>query len=236
MKENAIAKINKMGKVGCVLTTIAKVFIIIGIVGTLIGATACLVLPKDLVSVKFGGNARVYLNLDGLGVTDVETQVLPEIQKNLSADNGSLTMDNTTYVLADAAMEKDTIVMNMSAQTTTGFTLRSIAYACLCGTLFLVIVLTTLFFIGKLCKAFRDCSSPFEDNVILRIQRFAYSLIPWVIVNSLIPSLVAFFLGRTTNIGIAIDLGMLLVVLVVLALAYVFKYGAVLQKESDETL
>ncbi|MGN0387105.1 MAG: DUF2975 domain-containing protein [Lachnospiraceae bacterium] len=236
MKENAVLKINKMGKVGCILTTIAKVFIIIGIVGTLIGATVCLALPGELVSVEFGGNAKVGLNLFSLGVSNVEEEVLPEIKKSLSADNGSLKMDNSTYVLSDVTMEGETIVMDMSAQTTTGVTLRSIAYACLCGTLYLAIVLTTLFFIGKLCKAFRDCRSPFEDNVILRIQRFAYSLIPWVLVNSLFPSLVAFFLGRNSNIGISIDLGMLVVVLVVFALAYVFKYGAVLQKESDETL
>jgi len=33
-----------------------------------------------------------------------------------------------------------------------------------------------------------------------------------------------------------VDLGMVLIILFIFVLAYIFKYGAVLQQESDETL
>ena len=93
-----------------------------------------------------------------------------------------------------------------------------------------------MIFAGKVCKAFRDCQSPFEENVIRRMQYFAYSLIPTVLLESVVAGSIGYFLGNTDGIGVNLNVSTILVVLVVFALVYVFKYGALLQQESDETL
>ena len=97
--------------------------------------------------------------------------------------------------------------------------------------------LVTLFFVGALCKAFRYCESPFEENVIKKMQNLAISLIPWTIISSIAESFVTNLLnvGRF-EFGIGVDFNVVLVIALIFVLVYIFKYGAVLQRESDETL
>ena len=38
------------------------------------------------------------------------------------------------------------------------------------------------------------------------------------------------------QLNLGIDLGMVLVIVIIFVITYIFKYGAVLQQESDETL
>lgn len=100
----------------------------------------------------------------------------------------------------------------------------------------MALVMVTLCFIGSLCKAFRNCRSPFEENVIQKMQRFAYALIPWTIASSMIDSIGNSFISGYPEVSFSLNVGMILIVLVVFLLTYIFKYGAVLQQESDETL
>jgi hypothetical protein len=93
-----------------------------------------------------------------------------------------------------------------------------------------------LCFASSLCKAFRDCETPFEDNVIKKMQNLAYSLIPWVFVSAATDSVVSSLTTNMVAITFGIDFGVVLIILIVFALVYIFKYGAVLQQESDETL
>ena len=95
----------------------------------------------------------------------------------------------------------------------------------------------SVYFFGNLAKAFRYCVSPFDANVIDAMRKFAYSLIPWVVLDSVTATAASGLGGSLGNsVNININLGMLFMVLVVFGLCYVFRYGAVLQQESDETL
>ena len=100
----------------------------------------------------------------------------------------------------------------------------------------LVALLITLIFAGKLCKAFRDCESPFEENVVKQLNALAFSLLPWVVLDSLTESVTESIFTNTFNLFIGVDLGMVMIIFFIFVLAYIFKYGAVLQQESDETL
>jgi hypothetical protein len=44
------------------------------------------------------------------------------------------------------------------------------------------------------------------------------------------------FMSGAPKVTLSINLAVIFTVLVIFALAYIFKYGAVLQQESDETL
>ena len=100
----------------------------------------------------------------------------------------------------------------------------------------MAMTIVTISFAESLCKAFRDCTSPFDTKVIKKMQNLAISLIPWTIILSIIDSTMDSFLAGGLRLSLSIDLGVVLVVLIVFVLVYIFKYGAVLQQESDETL
>lgn len=117
------------------------------------------------------------------------------------------------------------------------FSLHNLVWVMLFTFLYLAMTLTTLFFIGFLCKAFQNCESPFEQNVIKKMKTLAYSLIPWAILSTVSGAVTRIFLKDGIHMGdFGIDLRVVMTVLIILALAYIFQYGAILQQESDETL
>ena len=100
----------------------------------------------------------------------------------------------------------------------------------------ITMVMVTLCFISSLCKAFRDCESPFEENVVRKMRNLAYSLIPWAIFSTITNSVADSLLMNKVSVNFTVDLGVIMIVLVVFVLVHIFKYGAMLQQESDETL
>ena len=235
MKENAISKINKMGRIGTILTIIAKVFIIIGLIATFVGTIASAFIPKDFFTAGADSNLLINISLASLGssLTDEEvTQAEQEAVKILGEeefDTGSLKI-NTMDV------SNDNISLSLTNKLA-NFSLHKIFWVMLSAFLYLAMTLVTLFFIGFLCRAFQNCESPFEENVIKKMKTLAYSLIPWTILSTVNDAVANNFFTNSFRLdGIGIDLNMVMTVLIILALAYIFQYGAVLQQESDETL
>lgn len=239
MKENAILKINKMGKVGYIISNILRILLILALAGTLVGAIATTVFPKDFMKVKWSGDARVEVSVSEISKLAGQTVTIAEIEKQLSAlsENGSLNVDGKDYVYGEITLDDNgNIVVTGQAEnprTITMGDIRNITYA---AAVYVALMIVTFHFICALCKAFRDCNSPFEENVIKKITNLAYALIPWVVVDCTFGSLMAFFVGSKDSLDFNLNIGMICTVLVIFGLAYVFKYGAVLQQESDETL
>ena len=72
MKNQAIEKINKIGKISYIISKITKVVMIIGLVVALIGAVFCFVLPKDTVKADMSGRMNLELNFEALGLSEQE--------------------------------------------------------------------------------------------------------------------------------------------------------------------
>ncbi|MDE6625203.1 MAG: DUF2975 domain-containing protein [Lachnospiraceae bacterium] len=237
MKENAISKINKMGRIGTILTTIAKVFTIIGLIVTFVGTIASAFIPKDFFTASADSNLLVNISLASLGstLTDEEvTQANQEIIKILEEEE--LMADNSKYGINTMDISNDNISLNFTGKLA-DFSLHNILWVMLFASLYLAMTLVTLFFIGFLCRAFQNCESPFEENVIKKIKALAYSLIPWAILSTTNDVVADNFFTNSFHLnGIGVDLNMVMTILIILALAYIFQYGAVLQQESDETL
>ena len=86
-----------------------------------------------------------------------------------------------------------------------------------------------------LMKVLKSCETPFCDDVIKKMTLFANSLIPAIILNMVCGGMWS-SLGKGTEFGLTVNLGSVLLVAVLYLLVVVFKYGAQLQQESDETL
>ena len=252
MKEQAIQKINKVGKISAIVAIIAKILVILGFVVCAISLVICLVLPKDLVKVSTVGNMVTEINYDTLGieVSEDEIQEWKDLQtmlengdkiqfetKSNGMMSGNLTVSSTsqTYIPTNVNVEEGTVTVDMYSPELV-ITLRSVVGLIITAMVSLAMTIVTIIFVEGLCKAFRDCQSPFEENVIKKMQNLAYVLIPWTLISCISESIITSFMSSSFTFSISLDLGVVLVVLIVLVLVYIFKYGAILQQESDETL
>lgn len=237
MKQDAILKINKMGKAGTIITNIAKVFIIATLIFVFLLTVAFAFVPKDFFTAR--AESRLFVNVSlasfGKSLTDEEVeQSRQETQKILEEEGADA--GGSEYSIDAMNVNNDNISVDLSGRYV-DFSLHNLVWVMLFTFLYLAMTLTTLFFIGFLCKAFQNCESPFEQNVIKKMKTLAYSLIPWAILSTVSGAVTRIFLKDGIHMGdFGIDLRVVMTVLIILALAYIFQYGAILQQESDETL
>lgn len=233
MKENAIKKINTMGKVGAILALIAKILFGILLALAVTGFVVVLCLPDNLCRVKVDGRANVFVDLSSFGV-NLKEEDTAEIKNNVE-ENANINYGGNKFNVDQVEVGESTINIKAGADLAE-FNLKDCLWILAGAILNLILLLISVIFAGRLAKAFRDCQSPFEDKVIARMKQFAYSLIPWALVSSVVDMLVSRILITGGGFQLSINFGIVITVLLILALAYIFQYGAVLQQESDETL
>lgn len=231
MKENAISKINKMGQVGGIITLIAKIFIIMGLV-LCIGATILFaVTPEEFFTMKISGEAAVDMDFTSVGLDEGDIGVMDEeeLEKDFKDVSGP------EYEVKSMTVTEESVHLEAAAEDFT-ISLHSICWIMLVVALDLGMTLVTLFFVSALCKAFRDCTSPFEEKVTKKMQNLAFSLIPWTFLSYITEMVAGSYFSGKMQLSFGIDLNMVLIIVLIFVLVYIFKYGAVLQRESDETL
>ncbi len=233
MKEQAINKINKIGKISGIVALICKILLSIGLVMMLIGTIACFAVPKDAVIVGAGGSGSVDINLDVLGISLTDNE-LTDIEKEMEhiKKEGEETKE---YELTDVSLSDERIFIDALSKQKK-ISIHDLGWMLLILSGGIALSIVTVCFVSPLCKAFCNCESPFEENVIRKMSNFACSLIPWAFASSIVNSVRDSFMGNKISVVLSIDLGIVLVVLVIFVLVQIFKYGAVLQQESDETL
>lgn len=237
MKEDAISKINKMGRIATIITLIAKICIIMALIGVFAATVAAAFIPKDFLTVSTDSRFLVDISFSSFGkmLTDEELlQGRQEVEKILEEEAA----DGAGYGINAIDINNDSIYVDVTdTSNNIDFNLHSLVWVLLFVFFYLAMTLVTLFFIGFLFKAFQNCKSPFEQNVIKKMKNLAFSLIPWAVLSTVRDSVIRSFFTKSIQFnGIGIDLKIVMAVLIILALAYIFQYGAVLQQESDETL
>ncbi len=252
MKEQAILKINKVGKYSAIVAIICRILLIMGMVISLLGLVLCLILPKDLVKVSTAGTMRMKIDYGVFGIDVFEEELrnmeemkdwmaqggdvrVDTVQSVVGVDGLTLSADGQTYIPTSVTVEDGVVTMDMtSGEVSIG--IRDVAVLIALAMVSVAMTLVTVIFAERLCKAFRDCQSPFEENVIKKMQQLAVALIPWTVVSSIAESVLNSAVSNRMQWSFSLDMGVVLVVLIVLVLVYIFRYGAVLQQESDETL
>ena len=231
MKQEVVAKINKFGKIGEVIAQISRIFVILGAVILLAAGIFMLAVPKDLFTLDYYVGMDMQVDLDAVGETVTDEDI-----EELNMEAYSVAVDGEEMEMVDFTVDRDnnTVAIEMASQPTNIFHPVKIVIFILVETLLMVVNFITITFIIKLCKEFKTCETPFSAGVIKRIKQVGFSLIPWCIMYPTAEAAANFMVSN--NLNISIDIGMIIMVLVVLALAHIFKYGAMLQQESDETL
>lgn len=230
MKEEAILKINKMGRFAAALSKIAYVCSIIIFVVFTAGTIALFCLPKSLLSCELSSDAAVSIDISGLknGTMEWSKKQQEEIQnsmENAISGNEIKSYSIDSHVLTiQSAIDKITI------------TLPTLIYTFLFCILEIGLALLNIIFVHRLAKAFAGCTSPFEENVIAKMQHLAVSLIPWALLSESADRAFSHMMGRGDYNPFVLNLAPVCMVLIIFMLTYIFKYGAKLQQESDETL
>lgn len=231
-QETALKKINDLGKAGSIIALIFKVIFIIGFVATLIGFIALRVLPKDLFSINVDGVANVVVDGSGVGQNTIGDDLTID---DINGIDGSISYNDAKLGLTSVTGNGSKIEID-AAGNIANFNMRTISYVVLLAMIDIAMCFVTALFAGFLCKAFANCSSPFDEDVIKKLKMFAFSLIPWALVNSVSTGMSSLIFSGNSKLSLNLNIGIIVIVLVILALSYIFQYGAVLQKESDETL
>jgi len=233
MKEEALKKINKIGKVSSVFALIGKIVVGMSMVLLLIAAVVCFFIPEDLMTITVDEKVGFILDFDPMGekVTDKDAEEMKKaFEESFEAEVAGEEVQIEEIVVADNKLQANTVVPTYS------FTVRDLTWLMLVLALNVTMIMITLCFISALCKAFRDCESPFEENVVKKMRNLAYSLIPWAVFSSITNSVANSLLQNKVSLNLTVDLGVIMIVLVVFLMVHIFKYGAMLQQESDETL
>ncbi|MBE5865695.1 MAG: DUF2975 domain-containing protein [Lachnospiraceae bacterium] len=249
MKEQAIQKINKVGKISYIITVICKILVIAGLVCSVASAVICFSQPAESMRVTQRSAMIVEMSKEALGqdITDAELAEMHaalesgeqmQVQQVRNGMMGSgLNMVSTGQTFVPVAMDvtEDRVTIDMMTDGAT-YTMHDLAVLSLLMAVVLAMSIVTLTFIESLCKAFRNCATPFEEEVIKKMQRLAICLIPWTLISSIGDTITNSMMSGGMSWSFSVDLGVVLLVVIVLILVYIFKYGAVLQQESDETL
>lgn len=233
MNNESMQKINKMGKVAFIVSKIATIVLIIGLVCSLGVTIASVILPDDIFEVKMSGEAQVAINKDSLG-NIIGKKAVNQIVKN-TQDDFNMNMNGIAFNYKDMNNNEDMLYIDANTDAIT-ISMGEVSLIMLAATFLIINMLVLLVRVKSLCKDFRDCKTPFEEKIINKMRTVAIHLIPWAIVNSICMSLMKSFAMGKVDVSIGINLPTVTAVLIVLMFTYVFQYGAKLQQESDETL
>ena len=230
-KENAIKRINTIGKVGSIISTICLILMCFAIVCTLVGAIILTALPKDLFTVTTNSTAVMNIDVGTVG----ESAFLPSGTEDSAGMPGAITMNGTTYTPEKTEVDGNKITTTFVGDEG-GFSPRKVAVLCYVISAFMAISIFLLFNVRKLCEALKTCETPFEQRVIKGIETCTWTLIPWVVFEGFATRISETAFSHTMSTGFNFSLSNVLVILLLFGLGFIFKYGAQLQLESDETL
>ena len=115
MENEAIVKINKMGKIGLVISRIWFIFVCLGLVGCMIGLVTTAFLPNDFVQMDMNGSAEMRINIPEAWLDDAQTPADDALKPSLP---GKITVgdEGASVVLTEASVDGNTLRMSGSGE------------------------------------------------------------------------------------------------------------------------
>lgn len=236
-------KVNRIGTVGQIVSIILIILMAVACFGLIVGGIVLAVLPKDavVVGVKADMDITVGKSLIGRYMDDIDDDVLDSI-------NGSIRVNGDEYTDFQASKTDSGLVLSGSTERVT-FEVSRFGYAMLAGLIYCACMLVVFIFLKRLADGFRHCDTPFAEEVTRRMTVFAWVLLGCSVVSSVAEGIVNALMtrgvdfelvlnpaGMDSGFHVSVNFAPILIALIVLFLTMIFRYGAELQKEADETL
>ena len=227
--ENIQTKVNKIGKAGKIVSIILIVLLSIGAFALVLGGIACAILPADLVEVSLRPVVDVAVNKELISSEwNRIDEVLDKADLKMNEEFEGVVLkktDDGLLIHVDPREEEDGT-----------FGLRDARKAIWAGFIGIASAIVTVAMFLKLCEAFQVCRTPFDEPVIKRMTTFAWTLIVCAVVSCLARASVGALLTGWQRMSFNLNLAPVFTALIVFFLCMIFRYGARLQQEADETL
>lgn len=225
MKNPNVKKINTVGKVSRIVLIVLRVFAIIGIVISLLGVV------MGIVGAAYVPENAIKADISINGTIEIDDEKIPSF---CSSELIDLEESNIRFGFGNLFKIR-LIIDEITDGSTNGYTIDGgtymadctvlmlgIAAACFVAAIGCGVMLVVIIFGGRLAKALETCDSPFEDKVLRAMKGFAFSLIP--------VGVVVFFVNGAVGLTTAF------IVAAIILFTFIFRYGAELQQEADETV
>lgn len=216
-----LKKIQTIGKISKIVALVVCVLAFVATGFALIGATVCASIPESWLSVSGQVNGTVEIGSS----LSVWKEALERLGGAGEGSFGTWSVEGGKFFVSLRSPDFENIPLTkIAAVALTAAAFRLAFYGVI------------LLFVSKFARALEKNSTPFCDACIKYLKITAFVLLGWAIVGKTALKFVGgLFFGQLGG-GVSVDGGMILISLVFLLLAYIFQYGAKLQREADETL
>ncbi len=225
--KNSTRKIKVIGKICRILSSIMAVLMIIGTSMLVLTGIVLIAIPQESIAADVEGSADVTVYGDWVGkMTDKDFE---KISEKVEEGSFSLKVNGIEREGNSVVLHAEGGAMHLS--------LRKIGFALLCYALIPGALIAVFITLRKLMRALETEESPFSDKVVKKMTGFAISLIPYALLKPTFGKLGTMLMtSGDFDIHFGVDLSTAFAALVIILIIMIFKYGAAIQKESDETL
>lgn len=216
-----LKKIQTIGKISKIVALVVCVLAFVATGFALIGATVCASIPESWLSVSGQVNGTVEIGSS----LSVWKEALERLGGAGEGSFGTWSVEGGKLFVSLRSPDFENIPLTkMAAVALTAAAFRLAFYGVI------------LLFVSKFARALERNSTPFCDACIRYLKVTAYVLLGWAIVGETTLQVVCGMFFGKFRLGVSVNGGMILISLVFLLLAYIFQYGAKLQREADEML
>ena len=216
-----LKKIQTIGKISKIVALVVCVLAFVATGFALIGATVCASIPESWLSVSGQVNGTVEIGSS----LSVWKEALERLGGAGEGSFGTWSVEGGKLFVSLRSPDFENIPLTkMAAVALTAAAFRLAFYGVI------------LLFVSKFARALEKNSTPFCDACIRYLKITAFVLLGWAVVGETTLQVVCGMFFGKFRLGVSVNGGMILISLVFLLLAYIFQYGAKLQREADETL
>lgn len=216
-----LKKIQTIGKISKIVALVVCVLAFVATGFALIGATVCASIPESWLSISGQVNGTVEIGSS----LSVWKEALERLGGAGEGSFGTWSVEGGKLFVSLRSPDFENIPLTkMAAVALTAAAFRLAFYGVI------------LLFVSKFARALEKNSTPFCDACIKYLKITAFVLLGWAVVGETTLQVVCGMFFGKFRLGVSVNGGMILISLVFLLLAYIFQYGAKLQREADETL
>ncbi len=231
MKPASIEKIHKFGKASYIVARVSFILSLIVTVLFSVITLPMLFLPSSMLKADVLNHTCVEVDISGFGDIPIDPDKIPILSENLADQHFEI---NGMPIVA-ASMDGSIITLEAQPEVTR-LSYATLSATILCTLMAIIAVLILVHYICRFCKGLRDCITPFDPALVASLEKLAWATLVIPIVTSLMSTLMTSSQVGSFQLELDVDAMVLVLVFSMFALSYIFKYGARLQQESDETL
>jgi len=166
---------------------------------------------------------------------DMTHSIMPNLVGIDTETDGSFELDGIKYDRFDITK---TLGRQYAVAKSTPYTysLKDMLWVIAVGGMLCLTLINAFRKITTLFELFMECETPFTVEIADYFKKVAVAFIPVVVAGWLVEAVTEWVVTGVFDLVIGIDLTMVLVVVIVLMMSEIFRYGVMLQTESDETL